>query len=331
MDKEDIKSFELKSENQIPKKLTFYGKGSSYFGLWVVNIILTILTLGLYYPWLKASVRKYTWGETELEGNRFVFNGTGKEIFKGFIKVYLVVLIIIGFQLYGNLSQSGSIKFIAYILTSFAVFIFVPLSIFGAVKYRLSRTSWRGIFFSFKGNLNQFFSLYLKNIFLSIVTFGFYGPWMQNNIRKYIISNSKFGNLRFGYDGTGLEYFKIMFFGNILVFFTAGIYFPWYIKNLFNFHVNNMYLLDETGGKKYLKSNLTGTICFGTMFSNLLLGVLTLGLGFAWIFIRNMEMYVNSIQMPQDIDFSTVYQEADDYKNATGDDLADVLDIGIDF
>jgi uncharacterized membrane protein YjgN (DUF898 family) len=318
-------------KNNTKKSLTFFGKGSNYLGIWVVNISLTILTLGLYYPWAVASIRKFIWAETELENNRFVFHGTGKEMFKGFIKVYLIVLVIFGIEFYGGISNNVLLSIIGYFLTSSIVFILVPLAIFGAVRYRLSRTSWRGIFFSFKGNLMAFLMLYMENMLYTILTFSIYTPWMQNNIRKYIISHVKFGNLRMGFDGKGLQYFSILFSGFLLTILSVGIYFPWYAKNIFNFHINNMYLLDENGNKHYLHSNLTGSKSFGIMFTNLLLGILSFGLAFAWIFIRTTKMYINNIEMPDGIDFSNVFQDADDYKDATGDDLADVLDIGIDF
>ena len=319
------------SQKTSTKSLFFLGKGSAYFGIWIVNVVLTVFTLGLYYPWAVASVRKYFWSQTELENNRFVFHGTGKEIFKGFIVAYLIVIFIYGIQFYGNISQNVTLTLIGSSLVFLALFFLVPIAIFGAIRYRLSRTSWRGIFFSFKGNLRDFINLYLINTLFTTITFGFYYPFMENNLRKYIFSHAKFGNLRFGFDGRGLEYFKIIFLGIFLTFITFGIYYPWYVKNIFNFHINYMFIVDENGEKKYLKSTLSGGKTFGVLFTNLLLAVVTLGFGFAWVLIRNMKLFLNSIQMPEDIDFSTVFQEADDYKNATGDDLADVLDIGIDF
>jgi len=55
-------------------KLKFFGAGSTYFGIVILNLLLTIVTLGLYYPWAKAAYRKYTWNEIEMKGSRFTFH-----------------------------------------------------------------------------------------------------------------------------------------------------------------------------------------------------------------------------------------------------------------
>ena len=70
--------------------LQFNGKGSDFFGVVIVNWLLTIVTLGFYYPWAKANNLKYLYGETSLNNDPFAFHGTVKEMFKGFIKVTLM-------------------------------------------------------------------------------------------------------------------------------------------------------------------------------------------------------------------------------------------------
>jgi len=89
--------------DQPKEKISFFGKGATYFGIVAINLILTVVTVGLYYPWAKATYRKYIWNETEFKGSRFVFNGTGKEMFKGFLIAYLAFLgltTMVGFLTY---------------------------------------------------------------------------------------------------------------------------------------------------------------------------------------------------------------------------------------
>ena len=73
-----------------PRSLKFYGKGGALFGILIANFFLTIITLGLYYPWAKARKMKYLYAETELDNSRFNFHGTGQEMFKGFIKAIAI-------------------------------------------------------------------------------------------------------------------------------------------------------------------------------------------------------------------------------------------------
>ena len=77
------------------KLLKFHGDHSALVGLRIMNNILKVITLGIYYPWARASFLKYIYGESEFMGSRFVFHGTGKEMFRGFIKVILFVVICV--------------------------------------------------------------------------------------------------------------------------------------------------------------------------------------------------------------------------------------------
>ena len=49
----------------------FHGQGSEFFRIWIVNLVLTILTLGIYSAWAKVRTKRYFYGNTELAGDRF--------------------------------------------------------------------------------------------------------------------------------------------------------------------------------------------------------------------------------------------------------------------
>jgi len=75
-------------------RLEFFGKGSDYFAIMIVNWLLTLFTFGLYYPWARAKRLSYVYSQTSLNDDRFHFSGTGKEMFRGFIKVILFYMAI---------------------------------------------------------------------------------------------------------------------------------------------------------------------------------------------------------------------------------------------
>ena len=142
--------------------LTFHGKGSTYFGIVAINFILTALTLGLYYPWAKAKYRNYLWNETEFQNSRFVFHGTGREMFKGFLIAYVVFVIfyVLYFMIFSNPNLAGPLAVIGFItFMIFVVFLFTPFAIFSSWRYRVSRTSWRGIYFSFSASFSEYYKL----------------------------------------------------------------------------------------------------------------------------------------------------------------------------
>jgi len=60
------------------KTFEFTGSGSEYFKIWIVNILLTIVTLGIYYPWARVRSNRYLYGNSSMEGKNFDYHATGK-------------------------------------------------------------------------------------------------------------------------------------------------------------------------------------------------------------------------------------------------------------
>jgi len=58
----------------------FNGKGFEFFKIWIVNVLLTIVTLSLYAPWAKVRTRRYFYGNTVIDNSSFEYHATGKQI-----------------------------------------------------------------------------------------------------------------------------------------------------------------------------------------------------------------------------------------------------------
>ncbi len=310
----------------ISTRAKFYGEGSKYFAILIVNLILTTITFGLYYPWARAKNLQYLYGETEFAGSRFSFHGTGKEMFKGFIKAILVFGLVTAVFFAGEASNSILLLFIALLL----YVAIIPIAIHGSLRYRMSRTSWRGIHFGYRGNLPELFGVCIKGVLLTVFTLGIYGSWFQCSLRRYIESHVRCGNVKFNFDGEGGELFWINLKGLLLSVVTFGIYLFWYMRNLNHFQVNHTQL--EQHGQVYnFKSHLTPGDIFVTGLINYFLIVLTLGLGTPWALLRNTRMIVDNVELAGAFNPDTVLQTEEDYSDATGDDMLDMMDIGLDF
>ena len=70
----------------------FEGQGFEYFKIWIVNILLTIVTIGLYYPWAKVRTNRYFYANSMLENKNFEYHATGKQLFIGYL-IAMVLLI----------------------------------------------------------------------------------------------------------------------------------------------------------------------------------------------------------------------------------------------
>ncbi|MBL4710405.1 MAG: DUF898 domain-containing protein [Flavobacteriales bacterium] len=307
------------------EQLEFKGKGGEYFGIVVVNWLLTLVTLGFYYPWAKAKQLKYLYGETSLRNDPFAFHGTGKEMFVGFIKAIVVFGLLYGlFFLFIYLGMPS----IAILVLYAGLIAILPIAIHGSYRYRMSRTSWRGIRFGYRGNRVEFTKKFFKWVFFTIITFGFYGAWFAINVRNYVLSNIRFGNLKVQYKGNGGDFFVMNLIGYLLSIVTFGIYSFWWQKNLFAYYVDNLSV--EDGERKIkLKSLATGGDFFALLIVNMLIIVFTFGLGYAWVVCRTMHFIFNKIELTGDIDLNRISQTEDKFTDATGEDIGDFLDLDL--
>jgi uncharacterized membrane protein YjgN (DUF898 family) len=307
-----------------PYPMAFYGKGSEYFKIQIVNTILNILTLGLYYPWAKEKSLKYLYSKNTFDETPFVFSGTGKEMFKGFIKAVIILVLLYGIFFYFAMNDSLGI---ALLVIYGGVLAIMPLAIHGSYKYRMAKTSWKGIRFGYTGNRNELFVLFMKGILFTVLTVGIYGAWFTTNLRRYVLSNIKVGNARFVYTGDGGDYFGLNLKGYFLSLLTLGIYSFWWQKELFEFFVNNL-RLEQDEDAVFFHSKATAGGFAGLQIVNVLILVFTLGLGYAWVVTRTMEFVMNNIEANGYYSFESLQQAQEDYSDATADDMADILDFG---
>ncbi|HEY4650836.1 MAG TPA: DUF898 family protein [Pontibacter sp.] len=311
--------------------LAFKGKGSELFSIQIVNIALMLVTLGLYYPWAKAKNLQYIYRKTELANSPFTFHGTGKEMFIGFIKGIGILAVLYGILLYGVLTitpEDLSTYFICLAIFTGGITLLIPMALHGMMRYRTSRTSWRGIHMGYRGTVGRMYKVFFLNLFLTIITLGIYGSWFTTNLRKEIIGNMRFGNATFSYIGDGGELLLLYIKGYFLSFFTLGIYAFWWAKELINFYINNI-IIEQDGKYSRLDSSLTGWQYLKLAVGNLLIMVFTVGLGYSWVVTRTLTVIVNNCEIIGDFNPDALAQTEEEYKNATFEDMADMLDIGI--
>lgn len=305
--------------------LDFFGKGSEYFAIVIVNWLLTALTLGIYYPWAKARQLEYLYSQTYFEDDNFTFHGTGKEMFIGFIKaigIFIGLAAIVGIFVYMGMGLIGGLLF--YL----GIFAILPLAIHGSYRYRMSRTSWRGIRFGYRGERNVLFTKFIKGLVLTIITLGIYGAWFAIDIRNYVLSHIRFGDMKFKYQASGTDFFVLNLKGYFLTIFTLGIYMFWWQKDLFEFYVNHLSIQKDEEEIRF-HSFASGGDFFGLIFVNILIVIFTLGLGFPWVVTRTLKFITGKIDILGNIDTSNIQQTEEAYFDATGEDVADFLDFDI--
>ncbi|MBK0404622.1 DUF898 domain-containing protein [Adhaeribacter sp. BT258] len=320
--------YQASSAAEVPQTFAFKGKGSELFGIQLPNWVLTVVTLGIYYPWAKAEKLKYLYQKTEFAGSRFKFHGTGKEMFRGFIKAVFLIGLIIGVTIALFVKLPEESKFMGTLFLYLSIGLVIPMAIFGQMRYRTSRSSWRGIHFKYTGDLKTMYTIFLKGILLTLVTLGLYLPWFMVDIRKEIMGNIRFGNIRFSFDGEGGELFGIHFKGRMLTMLTLGIYFFWYQSELHQFYVNNI-LLEQDGKYSRLEANVTGKGYLKLLVGNVLIIVFTLGLGTPLATIRSMKYVINNSELFCNLDLENLEQAEPDTIGAAMEDVSDILNLDL--
>jgi len=132
--------------------IVFKGKGSEYFKIWIVNLFLSILTLGIYSAWAKVRTKRYLYGNTSIEGSAFEYHASPISILKGRLIAFALLLV------YSTLSQLFPIFGLFLLIL---LFIFIPWIIWRALRFNARMTSHRNVHFSFNGSLKKSYLYYL--------------------------------------------------------------------------------------------------------------------------------------------------------------------------
>jgi uncharacterized membrane protein YjgN (DUF898 family) len=131
---------------------SFTGSGSEYFRIWIVNLLLTLATCGVYSAWAKARRLQYFDRNTMLAGATFDFGGRAGAILKGRV-LALALLVAYHYALRVSLALGLAV--------SGALLLALPYLMRGALRYRLCNTSYRGLAFGFRGGVAGAYAAYL--------------------------------------------------------------------------------------------------------------------------------------------------------------------------
>jgi uncharacterized membrane protein YjgN (DUF898 family) len=128
------------SEKIETSRIEFSGTGSEYFRIWIVNLLLMLVTFGIYYPWAKVRKIKYFYNNTHINGHALDFHAEPKKMLRG------TLLVAVFFALY---SQAMELSPIAGAIAILAFLALAPMLFRASMRFRLANTSWRGMRFRF--------------------------------------------------------------------------------------------------------------------------------------------------------------------------------------
>ncbi|MBP2235575.1 uncharacterized membrane protein YjgN (DUF898 family) [Sinorhizobium kostiense] len=173
------------------QRLSFTGSGSEYFGIWIVNILLTIVTLGIYSAWAKVRRNRYFYGNTVLLGRGFEYHATGGQILIGRLIVFAYLI------LYNVLLTFVPLAGMALLLL---LLCFVPWLVARGLRFSARVTSYRNVRFDFVGRAGGAFLAFIVGPVLASLTLGILVPLASRWVYRYIGNNLRYGKKAFSTD-----------------------------------------------------------------------------------------------------------------------------------
>ncbi|MFB9950228.1 YjgN family protein [Rhizobium puerariae] len=170
------------------ERASFTGSASEYFGIWIVNILLTIVTVGIYSAWAKVRRKRYFYGNTVILGRAFEYHATGKQIFIG-------RLIVIAFLIAVNLL--AAINPLFSIVTTVLILIALPWLIKRSLRFNARVTSYRNVRFDFVGTAGGAFVSVLLGSLVAFISFGILAPLASRWLWRYVFNNFRYGDRPF--------------------------------------------------------------------------------------------------------------------------------------
>lgn len=179
-------------------QLSFTGSGSEFFRIWIVNTLLSIVTLGIYSAWAKVRTLQYFYRNTSLDGATFDYHGRPMAILKG----RAIVFVLAGlFQFSGIVSP---------LLTLVLVLVFAgvfPFLLLRSLRFRMANSSYRGLRFAFAGNNAEAYKVFLLWPILTALSLYALAPLAHQRFKRYQHNNTRFGTAPFAFDATAGDFY----------------------------------------------------------------------------------------------------------------------------
>jgi uncharacterized membrane protein YjgN (DUF898 family) len=344
------------NDEQTPEgvaRFSFTGSGGEYFRIWIVNLLLTICTLGIYSAWAKVRREQYFHRNTLLAGSGFDYHGNPRAILKGRI---------IAFALLVLLGASENISPTLHSVLLLAAVPIVPWLIQRSLRFRAANTSYRGLRFRHRGTYKEAFIAHIGHGFLAMITLGLWTPLWMRAAKRFQIGKLSYGTADFACEPSGSGYYGAYFKTGLIVIgmgFAAGILVPVMggalrqsgnpaaaalLAPLIPLAIMLGYALVAWPYFKVRLANLTwnATTADGRKFSsdqalgsywrlhasNVLLTLLTLGLYWPWAKVREAA-YKASHTMVEAGDLDGIVANAEQQASAVGEEIADVFDLDL--
>lgn len=332
--------------------IKFHGNAKDFFNIWIVNMLLTIVTLGIYSAWAKVRTNRYLYSNLDLDGHRFSYLAQPIQILKGRI---IAVLLFGGYFLLSSFSPFAAGIFIGLL------FILTPFLLVMSFRFGKRMTAYRNIRFGFDGKPLKAFLYFTLFPILAIFTFYLAMPWIMKKMDEFLVGNIRYGKQKFTTKPETSEYYaaslasgliSIPFF--ILIFavmpsaeeatvvapslFSLQTILPLFVYAVMYLTTssyyqatirNHIYSLSEVENCAKLHSEAEVLPLMQLKLTNFVAIIVTLGLAMPWAKIRTVKYWAEATAVATLPGANDIIADESDAASATADEVADVFDIDV--
>jgi uncharacterized membrane protein YjgN (DUF898 family) len=351
---------EPQSTARVNLPFEFRGNGGEYFRIWIVNLLLTIVTLGIYSAWAKVRRERYFYGNTFLDGQSFEYHGRPLAILKGRLIVFFVYVIFVVAAQFAPL--------LGLVVIPLAI-VGVPWIIMRSRIFQMRMSSYRNLRFDFHGTYGGAMAAFIGWYLLVVITLGIMFPsWVRKRV-EYSLDNAAYGTQQFSFlTGVGRYYaFCYITFGMamavyllfIFAFVSMGIgsgenafdpnattpmemfwampmmWLVMLVAAVAGLAIAGYYQVSFINasfggiqiGSNYVRSKLRIAPLVWIYVTNLLGIVFTLGLFYPWAKVRQVRYQLENTAIDSDGDLSRFTAHAAQGANALGEEAGDFFDV----
>ncbi|WP_022947162.1 YjgN family protein [Methylohalobius crimeensis] len=316
----------------------FTGEGGEYFKIWIVNVALTILTLGVYSAWAKVRRERYFYGNTWLGDHAFEYLASPTEILKGRAIVFAVLLASAAIAHYYPLAES---------VLGLLVLVATPWVVVKALQFRMRKSAFRNIRFNFDGTVWEAAKAYLWWPFWMPFTLGLLLPYVIYRQKRLRVANSRYGATPFSFHARPGDFYRVS--GRFLVIAIGGgvlalllglaipavgaavvsVPLAFFLYAYFQSRVQNVLFNHTRLGAHGFQSRLEAGPLFWIYLTNALGMALTLGLYAPWAQVRLARYRAERLALAGERDLDAFVADQVERVGSLGEEMSEAFDMDI--
>ena len=341
--------------------VAFSGNGLEYFGIWIVNLLLSILTLGIYSAWAKVRTNRYFYSHLQVGGHPLRYLAGALQILIG----RLIAAALFGGYIIVNLLSPAVGTLLAVLLMFIA-----PYLICLSMRFNLRMTAWRNVRFAFNGEYGGAFLAFIVCPFLTVFSLFLALPWALKKMDEFIYRNIRYGDRPFACNiragkyfaaAYGAGFFTLLMFvavmiwvamaggfdpdpaavdpaasaeraegiggiAGVLAFFAAYPFAAAFYTAIVRNHLFRSTFLPELAD---FESRVGILSLFWLLLSNAALLIITLGLALPWVRVRTARYYADATSARVSDGIEAVIAQMPPETSAIGEEVAGMFDVDV--